>query len=77
MERKMNIVAFNGSPRRKGNALLPIVATRLAVVNQIKMTEEELKLLYEKLQLPVHLAGQDYHQNQSLLKRCYEIGKNL
>jgi hypothetical protein len=61
----------------EGNTLFPIVATRLAVVNQIKMTEEELKLLYQKLQLPVHLAGQDYHQNQSLLKRCYEIGKNL
>jgi multimeric flavodoxin WrbA len=61
----------------EGNRLCSIVATRLAVVNQIKMTEEELKILYQKLQLPVHLAEKDYQRNQSLLKRCYEIGKNL
>jgi putative NADPH-quinone reductase len=61
----------------EGNTLLPIVATRLAVVNQIKMTQEELKTLYQKLQLPIHLAGPDYKRNQALLQKCYETGREL
>jgi len=77
MEMKMNIVAFNGSPRRKGNTLLPIVATRLAVVKQVTMTEEELSILYDKLELPAHRVKEDYQRNQALLKRCYEAGKEL
>ena len=61
----------------EGNTLLSIVATRLAVVNQIKMTEEELKILYEKLELPVQLAKPDYQSNQVLLQLCYEAGRKL
>jgi multimeric flavodoxin WrbA len=61
----------------EGNALLPIVATRLAVVKQVTMTEEELRILYDKLELPAHLVKEDYQCNQTLLKRCYEAGKEL
>lgn len=59
------------------NKLLSIVGTRLAVTNQVKMTKEELATLYPKLHLPSHLVDQDYHQNQMLLKKCYEFGKEL
>ena len=60
-----------------GNRLHHIVGTRLAVVNQVRMTEEELRSLYPKLKLPAHVAGHDYERNQILLERCYELGKDL
>lgn len=59
------------------NKLHAIVATRLAIINQVKMTKEELNILYSKLNLPSHLVEQDYHRNQMLLKRCYELCKGL
>ena len=59
------------------NILHSIVGTRLAVTNQVRMTVEELFNLYPKLGLPPHLAEQDYHRNQMLLKKCYELGKKL
>lgn len=61
----------------EGNALLPIVATRLVVVKQVTMTEEELSILYDKLELPAYRVKEDYQRNQALLKRCYEAGKEL
>jgi NAD(P)H-dependent FMN reductase len=59
------------------NRLHSIVGTRLAAANQIKMTKEELANLYPKLHLPYHLVNQDYQRNQTLLKKCYELGKEL
>lgn len=59
------------------NKLSSIIGTRLAIVNQIKMSKEELTMLYPKLKLPPHLVDQDYQRNQLLLKRCYEWGKEL
>jgi len=59
------------------NRLHCLVGTRLAVVNQVRMTEEELRTLYPKLKLPGHLAEQDYRRNHMLLKRCYELGKKV
>lgn len=59
------------------NRLHTIVGTRLAIADQVKMTEEELSTLYPKLKLPVNLAGQDYQRNQVLLKKCYELGREL
>jgi hypothetical protein len=41
------------------------------------MSKEELTILYSKLKLPVHLADQDYHRNQTLLQQCYELGIKL
>lgn len=59
------------------NSLNCITGTRLAMVSQVTMTEEKLTALYAKLKLPLHLATQDYHRNQTLLKRCYQLGKEL
>jgi len=59
------------------NKLHCVTGTRLAVVNQVTMSEEELLSLYAKLKLPLHLATQDYQSNQTLLKRCYQLGKEL
>jgi hypothetical protein len=39
------------------------------------MSEDELKTLYSKLQLPLRLVEQDYRRNQLLLQHCYELGK--
>jgi len=61
----------------KENKLTSIIGTRLAVTNQVKMTEDELKLLYSKISIPVQLAKEDYLKNQKLLQQCYEIGKNF
>ncbi len=57
------------------NKLTSIVGTRLAVANQVRMSEDELKTLYSKLQLPLRLVEQDYRRNQLLLQHCYELGK--
>jgi NAD(P)H-dependent FMN reductase len=73
----IDLLAFVTSTFGEGNTLFSIVATRLAVVNQISMTGEELKLLYQKLRLPHHLAEQDYQRNQEILRICYETGKKL
>ena len=59
------------------NKLNSIVGTRLVVTNQVKMTVEELFNLYPKLGLPPHLSEQDYHCNQMLLNKCYNLGKEL
>ena len=59
------------------NKLTSIIGTRLAVVNQVRMSKEELDLLYPKLNLPVYLVDQDYQRNQQLLRQCYESGKKM
>jgi len=59
------------------NKLTSIVGTRLAVVNQVRLSKEELGMLYSKLKLPLHLVEQDYQHNQQLLQQCYELGKKF
>lgn len=59
------------------NKLTSIIGTRLAVVNQVGMSREELTILYSKLKLPLHLVDQDYQRNQQLLQQCYELGKKI
>jgi len=59
------------------NKLTSIIGTRLAVVNQVRMSKEELSILYSKLKLPLHLVDQDFQRNQQLLQQCYELGKKL
>lgn len=56
------------------NYLTAIIGTRLAVVNQVKLTTDALKVLYSKLQLPLQLVDEDYQRNQQLLKQCYQLG---
>ena len=59
------------------NRLHSIIGTRFVVTDQVKMTREELRKLYSKLDLPAYLTEQDYEHNQMLLKGCYELGKKL
>jgi putative NADPH-quinone reductase len=59
------------------NELTFIVLTRLAIINQVRLSKEELSILYLKLKLPDYLVIGDYQRNQDLLKRCYELGKKL
>jgi len=60
-----------------GNKLHIITATRLAVINQVLKTGEELATLYPKINLPVHLAQEDFRKNQNILKQCFGLGKSL
>jgi hypothetical protein len=59
------------------NRLHIIVANRLGVVKQVVKSTEELKDLYSKLALPVHLAENDFERNQNILNECFELGKIL
>lgn len=59
------------------NRLTTIVGARLAVVNQVLMTRDQLRSLYPKLQLPVALADVDYERNKMLVQRCYHLGREL
>jgi hypothetical protein len=59
------------------NTLHTLIGKRLAVINQVRMSHERLRTLYDTLQLPVELAEEDYHCNQALLKKCYELGQHL
>jgi len=59
------------------NRLHVIKGTRLAVIKQIQKSEEELKLLYPKLQLDEKLAEDDYKRNKKLLDSCFQLGSKL
>jgi multimeric flavodoxin WrbA len=59
------------------NRLHVITATRLAVINQVLKSAEELESLYKKINLPAHLAQEDFVKNKNILKQCYELGKTL
>ena len=60
-----------------GNKLHVITATRLGVTNQVIKTEDELRVLYEKMKLPTSLAEGDYIKNQEILSQCYELGVSM
>lgn len=60
-----------------GNKLHVITSTRLAVVNQVTKTGEELAILYEKLGLPGHLAPDDAERNRKTLEDCFQLGMTL
>ena len=59
------------------NRLHIITATRLGVVNQVLKSEEELRVLYEKMSIPLSLAGTDSIKNKEVLEKCYKLGKSL
>ena len=61
----------------KNNRLHVIKGTRLAVTNHILKSEEELKTLYPKLGLPLHLAAIDAQRNAALLAQCRELAAGL
>ena len=59
------------------NTLDVISGTRLAVLRQVAMPQQELAALYVKLGLPVELAAADSNRNRELLLNCYEAGRRL
>jgi len=59
------------------NRLHVVGATRLAVVNQVIKTRQELRELYPKLNLSKDLAEADHIKNQRILGQCYELGMQL
>jgi len=59
------------------NSFKSLLGKRLVVPGQIKMSENELKDLYLKLELPLRLVKKDYPLNISLLKACYHTGLNF
>ena len=73
----VDLFRFITSVLGSGNRLHVITATRLAVVNQVVRSEEELETLYLKMKLPTHLAGEDSRYNRALLERFRELGSEL
>jgi multimeric flavodoxin WrbA len=59
------------------NRLHTISATRLAVINQLTKSEEELGELYKKMELPVKMAKDDFKKNHELLDQAYMLGRSL
>jgi len=59
------------------NKLHVITGTRLAMVNQVKLGEDELQKLYKKMELPGSLAEAEFGKNQKLLMECQKLGKRL
>ena len=59
------------------NRLHIITATRLGVTKQVIKTEEELTDLYPKLGLPQNLVEGDFHKNQQIIQKCFELGEKL
>ncbi len=73
----VDLFEFITSILGKQNKLHVINATRLAVGKQILKSEQVLEFLYEKLNIPTHLAKEDFKRNQQILKDCIELGEAL
>lgn len=58
-------------------AMYALKATRLAVPGQILRSRDELFQLYGKMNIPQHLADEDYKNNQAMMEHCYSLGKKL
>ncbi len=61
----------------ENNRIHFLFGTRLAVSKQIIMSEEELKTLYGKIDLPIELSVSDFQKNRKLLNDSFELGKRL
>ena len=59
------------------NNLHVFTGTRLAMINQVRHSEEELIALYGKMGLPDRLASDDFIKNRELLIACQKLGKRL
>ncbi len=72
----IELFKFMTSILGQNNKLVTLAGTRLAVTNQVIMREEELQSLYARLNLPSYLAKNDFLENQKLIRKCYDMGKN-
>lgn len=61
----------------ENNRLHVIKATRLAVIKQVLKSADELTVLYQKLNIPHHLAKDDFVKNQNILKEVFKLGVKL
>lgn len=59
------------------NSLHTIVGTRLAIAQQVTMSQADLNALYRKLKLPAPLAEIDHERNRMLLQSCFDLGRRL
>ena len=59
------------------NRLHVITATRLAVIKQISLNENELQTLYDKLGLPEKFVKNDCIKNNQILEECFKLGEKL
>jgi len=59
------------------NKLHVITGTRLAMVKQVMLNEDELKVLYGKMGLAQSLASDDFKKNMKLLLQCHNLGTKL
>lgn len=59
------------------NRLHVITGTRLAMVKQVGLEEDELASLYKKMGLPDKLATRDFINNRKLLAQSRELGRRL
>jgi hypothetical protein len=59
------------------NRLHFIKATRVAVSRHISKSEEELRILYEKMKLPLDLVKEDYERNSQILRDAAKLGEDL
>jgi multimeric flavodoxin WrbA len=59
------------------NRLHIITATRLAVINHLIKTKEELVELYDKMSLPPYLVNEDLNKNRELMDQAYKLGRTI
>ncbi|MDX2432128.1 MAG: flavodoxin family protein [Bacteroides sp.] len=73
----IDLFKYISSIMGSGNKLHVITGTRLAMVKQVKLEEDELKALYGKMGLAESLASEDFKKNNNLLLQCHELGMKL
>jgi putative NADPH-quinone reductase len=73
----IELFEFMTSILGSSNRLHIITATRLAMAKQIIRTEEELGILYKKLNLPEELVKGDCAENNKVLLNCRGLGSKL
>jgi hypothetical protein len=73
----VDLFSFITSILGSGNRLHVIKATRLALAKQVIKSEDELRILYEKLKLPPGLATEDHKRNMEVLDACKKLGTEL
>ena len=60
----------------KNEDISVIIGKGLAIRKQVSLSQERLKILYKKLNLPAELVESDYKTNQQLLHGAFELGTN-
>jgi len=73
----IDLFRFMTSILGENNRLHVITATRLAVIKQIVKSEEELRTLYGKMNLPDRLITGDFERNKELMEACRKLGQEL